>query len=155
MTLPISLTPVALVRSARKIPQDDLWNSVESWIELDGRFGAEALAGLEAFSHLEVVFVMDQVPDEDIQTHARHPRGNLAWPKVGIFSQRAKNRPNRLGLTVCRILAIDGTRIRVEGLDAVEGSPVLDLKPWVREFGPRGDIRQPEWMTELMERYWE
>ncbi len=151
----IEVTPIAWVRSSRKAPQDDLWDAVESAIELDGRFAAEALAGLETFSHLEVIFVMDQVKEQDIQTVARHPRNNTAWPKVGIFAQRAKNRPNRLGHTVCRILSVEGTRIRVQGLDAVNGSPVLDLKPWVREFGPRGELRQPDWMTELMLRYWE
>jgi tRNA (adenine37-N6)-methyltransferase len=65
-----------------------------------------------------------------------------------------KNRPNQIGTTVCRVLRVDGTRLHVEGLDAVDGTPVLDVKPWVRELGPRGDVAQPAWMDELMRGYW-
>ena len=89
-----------------------------------------------------------------IETGARRPRNNPAWPLVGIFAQRGKNRPNRLGTTICRIDRVEGLLLHVTGLDAVDGTPVLDLKPWVREFGPRGEVRQPEWMTELMAAYW-
>jgi tRNA (Thr-GGU) A37 N-methylase len=89
-----------------------------------------------------------------IEHGTRHPRNNPAWPRVGIFAQRAKNRPNRIGTTICRIQRIEGLKIYVTGLDAVDGSPVLDLKPWVRELGPRGDVRQPAWVSELMEKYW-
>ena len=85
---------------------------------------------------------------------ARHPRGNPDWPRVGIFAQRGKDRPNRLGVSRCELLAVDGTAVRVRGLDAVDGTPVLDLKPWMAEFGPRGDMRQPAWASELMRGYW-
>jgi tRNA (Thr-GGU) A37 N-methylase len=89
-----------------------------------------------------------------VQTAARHPRGNTEWPKVGIFAQRAKMRPNRIGVTTCRLLEVDGLTLRVQGLDAIDGTPVVDLKPYMREFGPRGDVRQPQWSTELMAGYW-
>ena len=62
--------------------------------------------------------------------------------------------PNRIGVTVCRIVAVAGREIEVEGLDAVDGTPVLDIKPVMREFLPRGDIRQPDWASELMKDYW-
>jgi tRNA (adenine37-N6)-methyltransferase len=84
----------------------------------------------------------------------RHPRNNPNWPAVGIFAQRGKNRPNRLGTTVCRVLRVEGAPLHVEGLDAINGTPVLDIKPWVREFGPRGDIAQPAWMDALMRGDW-
>jgi tRNA-Thr(GGU) m(6)t(6)A37 methyltransferase TsaA len=155
MTKTISLVPVGIIRSSRKVVEDDRWDAVASFIELDAsRFTTDSLAGLEAFSHIEVVFWMDRVEAERIETGARHPRNNTAWPKVGIFAQRGKNRPNQVGTTICRIDRIDGLTVRVTGLDAVDGTPVLDLKPWVREFGPRGDVRQPTWMDELMEGYW-
>jgi len=73
---------------------------------------------------------------------------------VDVPAQRSKNRPNQIGTTVCRLAEINGLRVQVTGLDAVIGSPVLDLKPYVREFGPRGQVRQPEWMTEMMRFYW-
>jgi tRNA (adenine37-N6)-methyltransferase len=101
-----------------------------------------------------VVYLFDRVDPERVERGARHPRGNAAWPKVGIFAQRAKDRPNRLGLTVCRLDRVEGLRVHVTGLDAVDGTPVLDLKPWVSELGPRGDVREPGWMAELMREYW-
>ena len=86
---------------------------------------------------------------------ARHPRNRRDWPLVGIFAQRGKNRPNRLGLTTCRIVAVDGLSVEVEGLDAIDGTPVLDIKPVMAEFLPRGAIRQPAWSRKLMAGYWE
>ncbi len=151
---PITLLPIGWVVSERSEVRDDDWDTVAAHVELDARFGPEALQGLDGFSHVEVLFLLDRVAPERVVTSARHPRNNPGWPQVGIFAQRGKNRPNRLGLTVCRVLAIDGRRLRVEGLDAVHGTPVLDLKPWVAEFGPRGPVHQPRWMTELMADYW-
>jgi tRNA (Thr-GGU) A37 N-methylase len=129
---------------------------VYSAIDLDlSLLGADATAGLESFSHVEVIFVFDRVAADAIETDARHPRGNRDWPKVGILAQRAKNRPNRIGTTVCELMAIrPGGRIEVRGLDAIDGTPVLDVKPYMAEFGPRGDVRQPEWTHELMGGYW-
>lgn len=153
---PVTLTPISVVRSERSVPEDDNWDAVRSFVELDAqRFSSEALAELGAFSHVHVIFVMDQVPENKIELGARHPRNNTNWPKVGIFAQRGKNRPNRIGETICRLERIEGLCLHVRGLDAIDGSPVLDIKPWVREFGPRGEVRQPEWMDGLMRRYWD
>ncbi len=155
MTESIQISPIGYVHSARKTPEDDFWNAVPTEIELDAsRFSPDSLAGLTDFSHIEVIFYMNHVESEAIQMGARHPRNRKDWPLVGIFAQRGKNRPNRLGTTVCRILSVEGLRIRVEGLDAIQGTPVLDIKPWVDEFAPQGPTRQPEWMTELMKNYW-
>jgi tRNA-Thr(GGU) m(6)t(6)A37 methyltransferase TsaA len=151
----ITMTPVGIVRSTRMAADDDHWDAVVSSIELDAsQFTAEALAGLDAFSHVEVVYLFDRVDPDTVERGARYPRGNEAWPKVGIFAQRGKNRPNRIGTTICRVDRIEGLRLHLTGLDAIEGTPVLDLKPWVREFGPRGEVRQPAWMVELMRAYW-
>ena len=116
-------------------------------------FDERSLKGLESFSHCIVVYVFDRAEWDD-SSMSRHPRGNPDWPEVGIFAQRAKDRPNRLGVTVCRILGVEGTSIRVEGLDAIDGTPVVDIKPWMSEFGTRGEVRQPRWATELMQDYW-
>lgn len=152
---PFIVTPIGVVRSSRANAIDDDWNAVRARIELDAaRFDAEALAGLSEFSHLEVIFVFDKIAEEDIETGARRPRGRADWPLVGIFAQRGKNRPNRLGLCTCRILAVDGLTIEVEGLDAIDGTPVLDLKPVMAGFLPRGNVREPAWAGEIMARYW-
>ncbi|HTW21812.1 MAG TPA: SAM-dependent methyltransferase [Mycobacteriales bacterium] len=150
-----AVDPIGWVRSSRDEAIDDDWASVEASIVLDPeRFGPESLAGLAEFSHVEVVFLFDRVPDGEVQSGARHPRGNPDWPAVGIFAQRAKMRPNRIGVTACRLLGIDGLTLRVEALDAIDGTPVLDLKPVMSEFLPRGEIRQPGWSHELMTTYW-
>ena len=152
---PIALIPVGQVRSSRTKPADDNWDVERARVELDpGQFTPEALAGLAEFSHVEIVFFMNQVGAGTIERSARHPRNNPNWPKVGIFAQRGKNRPNQIGGTICKILRVEGLTVHVEGLDAIDGSPVLDIKPWVTEFGPRGPVKQPTWMTELMGGYW-
>ena len=149
------MTPIGTVTSARDQPLDDDWDGVPASITLDaGQFTAEALSGLDEFSHVEVVYVFDRVDPDAVQTGARHPRGNADWPRVGIFAQRGKGRPNRLGVTVCELLAVDGLTLTVRGLDAIDGTPVLDVKPYLEEFAPRGPVRQPAWSRELMAGYW-
>jgi tRNA (Thr-GGU) A37 N-methylase len=101
-----------------------------------------------------VIFVFNGVPDDKIEYGARRPRGRTDWPLVGIFAQRGKNRPNRLGLCTCRIVKVDGLALEVEGLDAIDGTPVVDLKPVMRGFLPRGEIREPAWAAEIMQGYW-
>lgn len=150
----ITLTPIGIVRNSRSQVEDDDWGSIVSEIVLQGALDAEALQGLEDFSHAEILFYFHQVPEAKIETGARHPRNNSEWPKVGILAQRGKNRPNRLGLTTVKIIKREGTSLLVEGLDAIDGTPVLDIKPVMREFQPREEIRQPEWARELMKNYW-
>src|SRR5580692_8615981 len=121
----MKIEPVAIgvVRSPRKEMVDDHWGQVASTIEIDGeRFSPEALQGLDSFTHLEIVFFFHLVPVEKIETSARHPRNRTDWPKVGIFAQRGKNRPNRIGVSLCRLLKVEGLTITVEGLDAIDGT---------------------------------
>lgn len=152
----LPITPVGVVRGGRDVAEDDHWGGVVATIELHPEVvGADATAGLDAFSHLEVVFVFDRVDPSSVTTGARHPRGNTDWPCVGILAQRGKGRPNRLGVSRCRLLEVDGMRLTVQGLDAIDGTPVLDVKPWMDEFGPAGEVRQPAWSSELMRDYWD
>lgn len=150
----ISLTPIAIVRNPRTAIEDDNWGGLVSQIVLDDSFSEESLWGLEDFSHVEVIFYFHEVDEAKIVTGARHPRSNPAWPKVGIFAQRGKNRPNRLGLTVAKIIKREGHTLFVENLDAIDDTPVLDLKPVMREFLPTEAINQPTWATEIMREYW-
>ena len=151
----LMMTPIGVVSSSRKKVEDDNWDAEKSFVALDtSQFSGESLAGLSDFSHVEILFFMNQVDPAKIEKTARHPRNNESWPKVGIFAQRGKNRPNQIGTTICRVLKVDGTHLHLEGLDAVDGTPVLDIKPWVSEFGPRGPVHQPKWMSELMRGYW-
>jgi len=151
----ISLSPIGTVKNSRQIVEDDHWGGIVSIIELDSSFTEEALFQIENFSHTEIIFHFHLVEDVKIETGARHPRNNKDLPKVGIFAQRGKNRPNRLGATIVKIIKREETQLFVQGLDAIDGTPVLDIKPVMKEFLPREEVTQPDWATELMKKYWE
>jgi tRNA-Thr(GGU) m(6)t(6)A37 methyltransferase TsaA len=147
------ISPIGVVRSARRDASlRDGWGDVLSRIELDPAVLDEtATRGLDAYSHIEVIFSFHQA----VRTcrGLQHPRGNPEWPPTGILAQRAPNRPNHLGVTACELVAVDGLALTVRALDAIEGTPVLDVKPYLPEFAPRGEVRVPDWSRELMSRY--
>ncbi len=152
--MPFTINPIAIVKNSRKEIEDDHWGSIISEIELVEEFNEEALSGISDFSHLEIIFYFDKVSDDMIQYNARHPRNNIHYPKVGIFAQRGKNRPNKLGLTSVELLEHNGRILTVKGLDAIDGTPIIDIKPIMKEFLPKGEIKQSEWSKALMEKYW-
>jgi len=153
-TVQIAMQPIGIVHAPRVDAEDDFWGGEEARIELVDAYGAEALQGLTDFSHAEITFFFHKVDPARIVSGARHPRNNEAWPKVGIFAQRGKNRPNRIGSTICRILRVEGKSLFVAELDAIDETPVLDIKPVMAEFLPRGELRLPAWSHELMRNYW-
>lgn len=151
----INIRPIGVIKTVRSEIKDDDWGNNISTIELDdSQFTKEVLFGLEDFSHLEVLFHFHKVDSSKIEKGARHPRNNPDWPKVGIFSQRGKNRPNLLGLSTCKILKVEDLTITVQALDAIDGTPVIDLKPYMKEFAPVQETTQPQWATELMKNYY-
>jgi tRNA (Thr-GGU) A37 N-methylase len=146
--------PVAYVVGGRAEPTDDFWGGTQAIIRIDAtRFPAESTRGLDEFSHLEIVFRFHLTDQSDLNLGARRPRDNPAWPPVGTFGHRNMRRVNWLGVSRCRLLKVDGLDLHVEDLDAVDGTPVLDIKPWFAEFGPRGELRQPSWTTEMLRDY--
>lgn len=151
----IEMEPIGFVRNSRQELGDDYWGGLVSVIELVERFEPESLQGLTDFSHAEIIFYFDQVDEAKIVSGARHPRNNREWPAVGIFAQRGKNRPNRMGLSTVQIVKCEGRCLHVLQLDALDGTPVLDIKPVMAEFLPAEPIRQPRWSQELMQVYWD
>lgn len=149
-----AIQALGTVDAERKATTDDYWGGEESCITLDDRFHPDALSGLSEFSHVEVLFVFHQVEASQIVAGARHPRNKVSWPSVGIFVLRGKNRPNRIGSTICRVIRVEGRHLVVAELDAIAGTPVIDIKPVIKEFLPRGEVRQPTWSTELMVDCW-
>jgi len=150
-----TMKPIGFVRGGRKEATKDHWGDNRSRIELDpGQFGPEALTGVDQLSHIEVLFYFHLHADEPVETGARHPRDRADWPAVGIFAQRGRMRPNRIGLCACRVISVNGLAIEVEGLDAVDGTPVLDIKPVWSGNAPRGPLREPAWAKEIMANYW-
>jgi|SRR5581483_12242283 len=148
----IILSPIAYVGNARKGMDDDFWGEVNSEITLVDDLPEACFGGIEAFSHLEIIYYFDK-SDKELKG-AAHPRENKNWPKMGIFAQRKKDRPNHIGATIVELLSRKGKTITVKNLDAIDGTPVLDIKPVVKEFLPLGKVTQPAWVSELMKDYW-
>ena len=149
-----AVAAIGTVHSSRLDAIDDDWGGVTATITLLPPLDERSVPGLAEFSHVEVIFLFDRVDPGGVCVHARHPRGNPDWPEVGILAQRAKDRPNRIGLCTCELVAVEGASIIVRGLDAIDGTPVLDVKPYMQEFAPRDEVRQPAWSRELMRGYW-
>jgi tRNA-Thr(GGU) m(6)t(6)A37 methyltransferase TsaA len=149
----INFTPIAIIKNSRTEASDDNWGEIISEIELAEHIPAEALDGIEEFSHLEIIYFFDKVKTSDL-AFSRRPRGNPAYPVSGIFAQRAKDRPNPIGLCTVELLEHKGRTLKVKFLDAINGTPVLDIKPVFREFQPKGNILQPSWTSDLMKNYW-
>lgn len=156
MTDACTVRPIGVVRSPRDVPQYDGWGPVTAEIHLDAAvFSPEAVAGLTDFSHLEVVFRFHLVDEDDALTGAAPPRGRADLPPVGVLAQRIKERPNRLGVSRCELAGVDGLVLRVRALDALDGTPVLDVKPYLSRFVPAPDaVREPAWIGEVMRAYY-
>lgn len=150
----MNFIPVATVVSPRIIPDDDYWGNILSEIVLEPHIPDESLLGIESQSHLEIIFHFNALPEDKIVVGARHPRDNKNWPLTGIFAQRGAGRPNRLGATIVELIEVRKRSIVVKGLDAIHGTPVVDIKPVWKEFFPSTEIRQPGWSHELMTHYW-
>jgi tRNA (adenine37-N6)-methyltransferase len=151
----IAMKPIGFVRGGRREATKDHWGDNRCRLELDEkRFTHEALIGLDEVSHVEIIFYFHIHEDEKTERGARRPRGRSDWPLVGIFAQHGRMRPNRIGASICRVLGLDGTTLVIEGLDAVDGTPILDIKPIWTGYLPRGEVREPQWAKEIMEQYW-
>src|SRR5271165_5443723 len=142
MSDPITVTPIGVVRGGRTELYEDDWGAVTATIVLDpAELEPDATLGLDGFSHVEVVFRF-------------HLAGNPDWPVTGVLAGRSPLRPNHLGVSRCELLAVDGLELTVRGLDALDGSPVLDVKAYIDEMSPRGEVREPGWMRDLMRKYY-
>jgi len=149
-----TVNSIATIHNDRKAVEDDNWLNFPSEIRLNDEMPIECLDGIDAYSHVEIVYVFHKAIGSAPVIGAEHPRENPAWPKVGIYAQRKKARPNFIGCTIATLLRREGRSIFVERLDAIDGTPVLDIKPVLREFLPDGEVRQPGWADEIMRNYW-
>jgi len=146
-------TAIGTVRNGRAEMSQGHWAGIESHIELAPTYAA-GLAGLAEFSHVVVVFHLDRIPAFDpIKQITRNPRGMENLAPVGVFAQRTKFRPNPIGVTAVDLLAVEASGIRVRGLDALEGTPVLDIKPYIPAFERKDDVRLPVWVESMMDGY--
>ena len=149
---PFTIHPIGVISNPITETADERWGTVVSRIRLRADLGA-GLRGLEEFSHALVITYLHEAAFERERHLVRRPRGLDSMPLVGIFAQRAKDRPNPLGITVVRILEVARDYLDVQGLDAIDGTPVLDIKPHMRLFDSPPDAREPEWVERLMRGY--
>lgn len=148
----IELSPISFVENDITEIMDANWDEVTSRISLPSELSG-AFTGLETFSHIIVITYLHRA-DFEIEKHLlRHPRNDAQYPQVGIFSQRAKNRPNPIGVTAVSIEEIKDDTITVKGLDAINGTPVLDIKPYFPDYDTRENVNVPEWVNALMKGY--
>jgi len=144
--------PIGIVKSPIKEGVDRDWGGVESEIRLKEEFAA-GLKGLDTFSHIVVVFEMHKYtfsPETDL---VRRPQGREDMPMLGIFTQRAKHRPNPIGVTAVELLCVKANVLKVRGLDAIDKTPVLDIKPYFPQFDRIDEPQTPEWVGRLMDGY--
>jgi tRNA-Thr(GGU) m(6)t(6)A37 methyltransferase TsaA len=148
----VNCKPIGIVKSPVSEGVDKDWGKVVSEIHIDKQFTA-GLRELDSFSHIIVVYEMHKSswdPETDL---VRRPQGRPEMPLVGIFAQRAKHRPNPIGITAVKLLEVKGSVLKVEGLDAIDGTPVLDVKPYYPQYDRVADARVPEWVDIIMEDY--
>ena len=110
----------------------------------------EALDGITGFSHLFVLFWLSQIPDEQRMIMKVHPRGRIDMPLLGVFATRTNLRPNPIGLTLVELLKVEGNTLTVRGLDAFDGTPILDIKPF-DSWDTAKNARVPDWWIKLNE----
>jgi tRNA-Thr(GGU) m(6)t(6)A37 methyltransferase TsaA len=152
MEMGIVIKPIGVVRSPVREGIDQNWGNTISEVHLEAEF-KDGLKGLQAFSHVIVVLYLHKSSFDAEQHLVRRPQGRSDMPMVGIFAQRAKHRPNPLGITVARILEVKENVLFVQGLDAIDETPVIDLKPYYPVYDLRGDARVPDWVDVLMKDY--
>ncbi|MBI4536900.1 MAG: tRNA (N6-threonylcarbamoyladenosine(37)-N6)-methyltransferase TrmO [candidate division NC10 bacterium] len=143
---------IGVVYNDVKEPTDQGWGRVVSEVVLDDSL-CDGLDGIEAFSHIMVLFWMHRAAEAEPVRMRRRPQGREDMPELGIFAQRARHRPNPIGITTVKLLRRERNRLYVEGLDAINGTPVLDVKPYVPAYDAAESPRVPEWISRLMATY--
>jgi len=146
--LDISLRVIGIVRNGIKQRPEPGWEEIVSEIVVDSRL-TEALDGLEEFSHIIVIYWMHLASAPGQVPTKIHPRGRQELPLVGIFATRAPSRLNPVGETAVRLLERQGNILKVEGLDAIDGTPVIDIKPYIPGRDAVTEAKAPSWVTKL------
>ena len=148
----IKLEPIGYVLSSVTERMDENWGEIKSKIILNPEYTG-ALLGLENFSHAIIVTYLHQANYEKEKHLQRRPRNLETMPKVGIFSQRAKDRPNPIGITAVEIISVGDDYLEIKGLDAINETPILDIKPYYPHYDKIDSPKVPEWVDRLMKNY--
>ena len=145
---PMTLKSIGVVRNEIKERPtgQDWWADLVSEIVIDTSL-TEALDGLEDFSHIIVLYWMHRVTESETPLKV-HPMRRQDLPLVGLFATRSPNRPNRIGKATVRLLERQGNILKVKGLDALDGTPVIDIKPYLPGYDSADDAKVPQWIAE-------
>lgn len=144
---PVSIRPIGVVRNNVREPRPDGWASVRSDIIVREEL-APMLDGIDGYSHIIVVFAFDRVPESEQRTRVR-PGGDARVPEQGVLATRSQLRPSPVGVSVVTLLKRRHNILRVQGLDAVDSTPVLDIKPYFPNYDAVPDAGVPQWAREL------
>ncbi|MFC2066127.1 tRNA (N6-threonylcarbamoyladenosine(37)-N6)-methyltransferase TrmO [Chloroflexota bacterium] len=144
----MTLRAIGIVRNAVKQPPEPgyNWQDVVSEILIDARL-TEALDGLDEFSHIIVLYWLHQAAATGQLPNKIHPRGNQKLPLVGRFATRSPHRPNPVGKTTVKLRQRQGNVLKVEGLDAIDGTPIIDIKPYIPGYDSATNTQVPKWIT--------
>ena len=148
----ICFRPIGVVANNVTDTVDENWGNVHSRLIVDEQL-VRGLQGLEQFSHALVITFLQKASFNPERHLVRRPRGLDSMPLVGIFSQRAKDRPNPIGVTAVQIVGVGDDFVEVKGLDAIDGTPVLDIKPYYPQYDLVTGASVPEWVNKLMQGY--
>jgi len=142
----MTLKAIGIVRNEIKQPIRHGWREIVSEIVVNRNL-TEALDGLDEFSHIIVLYWMHQLPAGKQLSLKVHPMGKPELPLVGRFATRSPSRPNPLGQATVRLLERQGNILKVKGLDAIDGTPVIDIKPYIPKYDSAADAKAPPWMN--------
>jgi len=142
----MTLKPIGMVRNKVKQPIRHGWGEIVSEIIVDSDL-TEALDNLDEFSHLIVLYWMHQLPAGRQLPHKVHPMGKPELPLVGRFATRSPSRPNPVGQATVKLLERHDNILKVKGLDAIDGTPVIDIKPYLPGYDSADGAKVPLWMT--------
>lgn len=144
----VTLRPIGIVRNKIKETMPDGWAEIESRIIVRPELES-MLLNLDEYSHIIVLFWPHQVPDDVRGSKPQlHPRDDDKYPLMGVLSTRSQIRPNPVLTSPVPLLEVKGNVLRVRGLDAIDGTPVLDVKPYLPHYDSITDARVPAWVTE-------
>ena len=147
----ITMNPIGYVENDVQAKKDTAWGEGISKIILEKEFYT-GLSGLEKFTHAIIVYYLDKAAYKREEHLQRRPQNRDDMPLVGIFSQRGKDRPNKIGITAVQIVSVDEKTLVIKGLDAINGTAVLDIKPYYPIYDKKA-ASVPDWVNQLMEHY--
>ncbi len=140
---PVELRPIGVVRNGERQRYEG-WENIRSDLIFRDDL-LDALDGIEGYSHVIVIFYLHAVPEAEQTTERIHPRGDPQYPLQGVLATRSQRRPNGIGVSVVPLLRRRHNILRVKGLDAINGTPILDIKPYVPHYDSVSDARLPDW----------